>query len=139
MRGNVQLSDFAHSHAEAPLVPARDDAADARVVRERFLPGRLRAPEDFPALDDRAFGVHGDCIALGDARARAWVQRALGGGVAWDRGERGHWRGECGARRGVRTVDSRISVITAFDVLRAKGGTTDDTGGATNDTHTVTL
>ncbi len=39
--GNVQLPDFTDSHAEAALVPSRDDAAHAGVVREWFLTRRF--------------------------------------------------------------------------------------------------
>ena len=66
-----QLPRLADLHAEAALVPALDDAADAGLVREGLLARVLRGPELLARFLDDARRVDGRRRALGDLLARA--------------------------------------------------------------------
>merc|ERR1719160_500699 len=95
VRRDDQLARLADLHAEAALVPALDDAADAGLVREGLLARVLRRPELLAGLLDDARRVDGRRRALRDLLARAGRDRAHRRAVAaGGRRHLGH-RDEC--------------------------------------------
>ena len=65
------------------LVPARDDAAHARLVGEGLLAGVLGGPELFTGLLDDTSGVNRDGVALGDRRALTLGHDLRDAGESW--------------------------------------------------------
>merc|ERR1719343_1213759 len=64
-----ELTNLAHLHAQAALVPARDDPTDAGLVLEGLLARVLRAPELLARLRHDTGGVDRDRGPLGHLRS----------------------------------------------------------------------
>ena len=85
VRRDAELSHLADFHAEAALVPASDDLANARLVAERLLASVLGGPELVAALLDDAGGVDGHLASFGNRTPSALSEHFVRGGVASDR------------------------------------------------------
>ena len=101
--GDDELADLADLHPEAALVPALDDAADARVVGERLLARVLGGPELLARLLDHARRV--------DRRVRPLGDRRRAGALGLDRVRRTvaagrYGKGECATAREKKRAQS---------------------------------